>query len=320
MKLKLLSQFLQETEEKINCVIGPQLLPTGGVMTIVGGPGVGKSFIAQQTAFEIATGRRWLNLFPVNRKRVAYIELEKRSAIARGRFRQEHWHKEYPEAKDWISYCDDRLLILSTPSDSLTMEKAIQEVEAEVIIIDSFAQTVWDETDISALKQAITNIRTIAKRNHASFILIHQLIKKGVDFDRKAGIYKEAPLRLEDMKGCRHLAYEVDLTIGILAHTKGIREIAFLKSSHAPVEITAVEPIKLDWMPSTAVPFQLPDEIATMIELIDSGVREIRELQEKTKVSRPTILSKLNRLKELGIINVCHTEGKVPSFIEVIKG
>ena len=81
-------ELWESPPEFFNCFIQPGLLPTGGLMIITGEPGIGKSWLSQQSAFELAEGRRWLGLFPTNRVKTLYLELEKRSPIARERFRR----------------------------------------------------------------------------------------------------------------------------------------------------------------------------------------------------------------------------------------
>jgi hypothetical protein len=53
-----------------------KLLPIGGVMVIAAAPKIGKSAIALNAAHAIATGGRFLDIFPVQKGRAAYIQTE----------------------------------------------------------------------------------------------------------------------------------------------------------------------------------------------------------------------------------------------------
>ena len=78
--LKSIEQLWLSPRQKANCLIEPGLLPTGGILSIAGEPGVGKSWLVQQIVFEIASGRRILGLFPTKKTKVAHFEVEKRNS------------------------------------------------------------------------------------------------------------------------------------------------------------------------------------------------------------------------------------------------
>ena len=231
MPVKFMWEVWSSPKEYFNCFIGPGLLPTGGILVICGEPGIGKSFLAQQTAFELACGRRWMKLFPARESTVVFLELEKRSPISRARFRRDDWQAEYPEAMINLAYYDDDIPQLDTDIGVNKLEKIITDSNAKIIIVDSFTTTLLDETDTVNIKRAVINYRKLAKNHGISFILVQHLIKRPTTYDQKQGKWKEPPLRLNDIKGSKYLQYEVDTVLGMAVSKGREREIGFLKHS-----------------------------------------------------------------------------------------
>ena len=290
-------------KEHFNCYIGPGLLPTSGILVICGEPGIGKSFLAQQTAFELACGRRWMGLFPAKETIVVYLELEKRSPIARARFRREDWQKEYPEALVNLGYYDEDIPQLDTDFGANKLENMIKDTGAKIIIVDSFTTTILDETDTVNIKTAVVNYRKLAKTYEVSFILIQHLIKRPTTYDQKGGKWKEPPLRLNDMKGSKYLQYEVDTVLGVAISKGREREIGFLKHSFCPYQLSEAGPLYFQYRPDTTTPFLFSnDKVKDLLFYVGNGITELSDLENALGMTRPTITQLIYKLRDMGLV------------------
>ena len=305
MRIKSIEELWLSPPEDVNCVIEPGLLPTGGIMVVIGEPGIGKSFLVQQMAFEIATGRRLIGIFPCKRKKVAYFELEKRSPISRRRFKDEEWQKEYPGATYSLGFYDDTIPRLDTDKGAKLFKDAVEDFGCKVVIVDSFSVTLEDEIELSSQKRTILKYREIAKDLKLSFILIQHLVKRGIVYDPKTSQYKEPPLRLDDMRGSKYMEYEVDTVMGLVhGKSKGIRQLGFLKHSFSPIQLSEEQPLLVTFTGSKAVPFNpLDTNMPRILSVIDKeGPLKFAELESRAGISRPTFLRAKDTLISLGLV------------------
>ena len=304
----------------VNCFIQPGLLPTNGLLVIGGEPGVGKSWMAQQMAFELACGRRVLGLFPCKQTKVAYLELEKRSDISQNRFLDYEWRKLYPEAPRFLGYYDERIPSMEKDSGKDMLENLIVEFAAEVIIVDSYAVTYIEEKDAVTIKPTIMNYRDIARTQKVSFILIHHLTKRGAMFDHKSREWSEEPIRLDTLRGNKVLHYEVDTAIGLAKTKKLERELGFLKHSFSTAPFSDLSPLKFGFNPGSAQPFRLVDrDMTKILELVDSGVVEYPELQSLANISRGTLDKKVDLLCEIKLLDKIESPGRKKSYVKLPK-
>jgi len=307
-----MSEFWNQKPEVVSCLIEPAILPTSGIMVVTGEPGVGKSFLTQEMAFELACGKRLLGLFPTKAVKVACLELEKRTPIARKRFRHPGLLLEYPESKYNLGYCDEEVPQVDTEFGANMLKEALKNFEARVAIIDSYTLTLADEIELSNQKRAIRNYRAIAKELNLSFIIIQHLVKRGTVFDYKRGEFRAPPLQLDDLRGSKTLEYEVDTVVG-LVHSKirGIRELAFLKSSYSPFPLSEEAPISLCFDGSEPKPFSPSSDVVSIINKVDRNpVVFVEELEKELGKTRPTILRILERLKGFGLIDIIEGKGR----------
>lgn len=316
---KLVPLFKMPRPQPPNCLIEPGILPTGGIITVIGEPGVGKSKLVQQIAFEIANAERILGLFPAKEERVAYFEFEKRSDIAKARFWDSSWWGRYPKAPAKnLTYYDEQVLKFDNVLDVEKMTKLLEEFQTGLLIVDSFATAILDDVEISRLRLAIERCRTMVRKLRMSAILVQHIVKRGVEFNKQTGEYVSPPLRMDDMKGSKHLEYEVDSIIGVTKSRKGWRDIAILKHSHTPIQYSELEPIKFRAAFGTSEPFQCQG--AEVMRALDGyGSIDSSTLEQKLNISRPTLNNILDRLEELGLIEVIHSKGKFPSMIVPMK-
>ncbi len=320
MRVKPLEEMLSEPEESIDYIIHPGLLCSGGIMVLSGDPGVGKSFLAQQLTFEIASGKRVLRLFPCRQQRVVYVEFEVRNTLSRARFKQKSWIDAYPDAVGNIGYFDEKIIRLDSTSktNAKEFETMLINYGAQTVIVDSFAYTVWDETDLAALKTALEVFRGIAQKLGIAFIIIHHLIKRGTTYDQKESKWKEPPLKLDNLRGSKFLGYEIDTALGVVRAKVKPRSIGFLKHRFSPVPYNELEPLEFKFQAGTPVPFRCPDLLADTLENADAGITTFTDLETIMKITRPTMIKTADRLEELGLIKVIKGGGKgVGTYIEL---
>lgn len=292
-----------------NCLIEPGLLPSGGIMTVIGEPGVGKSKLVQQMCFEIANGERVLGLFPAKEGKVAYFEFEKRSDMAKARFWDDGWWARYPKAPSTnLAYYDERVLKFDNPADVVEMTRLLKDFDAKLFVVDSFATAILDDVELGRLRLAVERCREMVKEVKMSAILIQHIVKRGVEFNKQTGEYVSPPLRMDDMKGSKHLEYEVDTIMGVTKSRKGWRNIAILKHSHTPIQYSELEPIRFQACFGDPIPFKT--QAAEVMHALDSGGSiDSLTLQQQLKISRPTLNNILDRLEELGLTETIHTGG-----------
>jgi len=288
-------------------------------MTVIGEPGVGKSKFVQLISFEVANIERMLGLFPTKGGKVAYLEFEKRSDMARARFWDGAWWIRYPRAPSQnLTYYDEKVLKFDSPSDVEKMTELLKEFETTLLVVDSFATAILDDVELSRIRLAIERCRDMVRKLKMAAILVQHIVKRGVEFNKRTGEYVSPPLRMDDMKGSKHIEYEVDTIIGITKSRKGWRDVAILKHSHTPIQYSELEPIKFQTAFGTAEPFQCQG--AEVMRALDRyGSTDSPTLEQKLNISRPTLNNILDRLEELGLIEVIHSKGKLPSMIVPMK-
>ena len=318
MPVKFMREIWDSDKEHINCFVNPGLLPTGGIMLICGEPGIGKSFLGQQIAFELSCGRRLLGLFPTRQVTTIFLELEKRSPIARARFRREDWQKEYPDAALTLGYYDDDIPQLDTPAGLIKLEELLVK-NVKVIVVDSFTTTVLDESDTIHIKKAVANYRGLAKKHNISFVLIQHLVKRPTAYDPKQGKWKEPPLRLNDIRGSKYLQYEVDTAIGVAVSKSQEREVGFLKHSFCPYQLSEQPPLTFKYKPDTTHPFSFSlHKSKEMLDYLECGSASYSDLESFLQLSRPTLRGIVDTLEGIGIVRKNFSKGKNEGWVELI--
>ena len=305
MPVKSLWDMWQEEEEVVIDLIKPGLLHTGGLMVITGEPGSGKSWLVQQMAFELATGRRFLGLFPVQKSVVCIIETEKQSPVARARWMDPKWRQEYgDEAGANIGYYDDDIPNLANPSGRRIIESMIKQWQPDIFIVDSFANTTFDERELDKMKSTILNYRGLARDYEIPFAMIQHLNKRAKAFSGKQDGFVESVITMNDLRGSKYLQYEVDTVIAMTKDpsSPSVKNIGFLKHSFCPIQLQDMAPLKFKFMPHTVKPFQHDERYPEILNLMDQGMNTYSALEEALHMSRPTLRKIIAGMTELGLI------------------
>jgi hypothetical protein len=226
-----------------NTIIQPDILFKRGVIIIAGDDRPDLSLLARQTAVELATGDKWIQMFPATQRRVLYLNLRQ-------------WYSPiHYKAFDKIAGNKLGLIYLNQPSMSLHTEtgtnklaKIIQSYKPEVVVIEYLSDTV--PTILGPkLKLVMINLRKIAKQYGACFILLHELVK---------GNWKSKPVRASDLRGDYIIAYEADSIIALTADKGDVRKLHMVKVDFSPIEIST--PILLEYRPELEMPFTPSDK------------------------------------------------------------
>jgi len=299
--------------EMINCSIDPGLLPVGGLMIVTGEPGVGKSFLVQQMGFEIATGRRILNIFPTKRNKTTYFELEKMSEIARRRFKGLSWQQEYANVGNNLGYYDSHIPSLSTPLDIIKFRGLLRDYGCKVAIMDSYSVMIDDIRDLQEQKKLIVTYREIAKEEGMSFILVQHLKKRQQVFDRQTKTVDIAPLTIDDLMGFKTVVYEADTIVGLVkGKHRHTRQLIFLKHSHCPYHLDEEEPLEFIFDGKSSKPLALSEKyLSSIISITDQmGPTSFSDMEAAIEISRPTLIKYVERLLSFGLIEVEQEDGK----------
>lgn len=310
MHFKSMREILSTPEEEIKSVIQPVLLPVGGIGVITGEPGIGKSFLMQQTTFELSCGHRWLGLFPVMASRVGYLETEKRSAVSRNRFRKELWFDRFPQAKDSVFYYDEEMIELDTIIGNTKLMDMIMQKGIDLLIIDSISTIIGDETQLPTMKAVFKNLREITTMLGITIICIQHLKKRDTQFDKASGTFIEPPLRMDDLRGSKFIQYDADLIVGVVkTKREGVRELAFLKHSHSPISFDEKPPFNFMFNGGAVPPFvphgrmEHSDEVLRLLDLADAI--PVSFLMDYLGLSRPTLRDGLLKcMEDYGLIRM----------------
>ncbi len=147
------------------------LLTLEGSMLIYGAPGVMKSWLAEYTAFCIATGSEWLN-FPVTQARTLIVNFEISSDEYHWRLRDMSHIFAVPEqmmyvASPSLTYLEERGTFERFAAD-------IRPIQPKVIILDCMSACFGgDENSSREMSGFIQNITELKNEHHAAVILIH---------------------------------------------------------------------------------------------------------------------------------------------------
>lgn len=305
--MNLKSQSWEELREEVenmelHCIIEPGLLQTGGMMALTGRPGSGKSFCAQQIAYEIADGKRVFGLFPSVQSKVLYCELEARGQQPKARLVREDWQKEYKHFKENVRFITQQFS-LENPETIGKLRKEIEEMKHSLVIFDSFSVTIGDKNDEVRIQRIIQTMRELAEKLSVSFLLIIHLKKPQERFVQRDGSLLEPSITLEDLKGVYTQQYLIDTAIAIEKHkdSPGKRTISFLKHSFSPILYDEKEPLEFAYNGDSPVPFYCKE--SKILKLLDSGIYSVPKIVKTLGVGHVRQLKPyMDRLEDLGLI------------------
>ena len=233
--LKTLDELLAEADTHPRSLITPDLLPYSGRMFLYGFPGVGKSLIATQLAFEVASGLPWLGCFEVDQPgRVLYLQCELPEDKFRERVRR--MSQAYPGTpSDNFLSCTTRSLKV-TPHDQefAVLLEELQEARPVLWIIDpEYKVFIGDENQSYDMQQFYDQLDRVAESVGCAILMVSH--RRKTQFD-EAGGRRDAGF-LEIPGSQRRIAWADSIVR--LAQSRNGKQVVFEKTrySEAPVSV-----------------------------------------------------------------------------------
>ena len=165
-----------------------KLFPTGSFVVLYGPSEHGKSFVALDWAFHIATGKPWQGL-PVKQGPVVYIAAEGRGGLGQ---RITAWKATYQPASTPVYFSLQPLDILEDGPDELIGACALfapyaDEPETDLcpslVIVDTLARCMTgDENETKDMSQFVRGIDTLRQDLGATVLMVHHT---GKDLERE---------------------------------------------------------------------------------------------------------------------------------------
>jgi hypothetical protein len=150
------------------------LIPAGGLISIYGPPGSGKSFLTMDLVLAIAAGRaQWFGR-KLSRAPVAYVVLEGHGGI-KNRTRAWLAHASEPAPSNFRIYMDDLSLLNNEGAERFARLVRQELGEGAIIVFDTLSQAMpgGDENSSVDMTMAIRNAKTIGTIAGGPVILVH---------------------------------------------------------------------------------------------------------------------------------------------------
>ena len=183
LKVQSIQEILAMPEQKIEYLVQPQILSTGGTLIVYGAQESWKSWLGIELAFSIAEGHKWLGVFEVKRARVLLLQTEQSEPIYRKRLIKfsQNYNSNHPQG---ALFCvTDLTFQLDNPLGIAYLEIAIKQYTPDVVIIDNLYHVVagglGDEKNGLKVVYGIDSLRQ--KYNTAFVLLAHP--RKTVESD-----------------------------------------------------------------------------------------------------------------------------------------
>lgn len=178
MRTKSLAELLAVPREEEQYLIGPELLPKGGLMAIYGRAGTGKSWLGIDMGFSVCEGLRWVG-FPTIKSSVLIIQTEQTEPIYTERLVKytQHLNGKQPTH---LYFDNDLTLKLDGFVGLQALFQDIEERKPGIVILDCLYQmvsgSVSNQVDLNRFKDNIDKAR---QQFGTSFVILHHPRKAG---------------------------------------------------------------------------------------------------------------------------------------------
>jgi len=181
----------------------PGWLHNTGFMIVSGQPGVGKTQFCFDFSYRLATGKVILGKEISRPYKVLFFSLE--MDVPELQYIFKHQSKEFLETALW----NTNLSIVSPDWDSgmQSFEKTLQEINPDILIIDSISELATDDLKESEAREILRWIKKIRKANNVAVIAIHH--------NRKASDGNKKPRKLSDLYGSYLFAKSTDTVLSL---------------------------------------------------------------------------------------------------------
>ncbi len=189
MRTKTLQELLATPYRGADFILEPQLLAPGGTMALYGMAGTGKSWLAIELAFAIATGQPWLGIYPTRKSSVLIVQAEQVERQYQRRLAKYVAHLNGKERPENLWFDNDLGLKLDGFVGLNTLIDDIKERKPQVVILDCLYQLIAGSVSSEPeLKKFKDNIDEIRKLYNIAFILLHHPRKSYGDEGEDRGI------------------------------------------------------------------------------------------------------------------------------------
>ncbi|MFC1938289.1 AAA family ATPase [Chloroflexota bacterium] len=179
LKITSTLELLSEPEQDIDWIIEGIVTPQSRI--VVSGPTkIGKTMLALEMAYEIATGKDFLGIISTPRAaRVLFLELEVGKSPLKSRLRKLagiFGNADIPMVRS------SSFLPLNTPEGKEELERIIQETTPEVVFLDPLIKFhISDEDKASAMQTVFGYLDSLLDEYGVSFIVLQNMRKIGKD-------------------------------------------------------------------------------------------------------------------------------------------
>lgn len=167
------------------------LLPSAGVVTFAGAPGIGKSFVALSWAAAIASGTPWIDRKVSGAYNVAYILGEGWRKFGR---RVNAWEDVHGQLiPEGLRFIDGAGMGIDLADDDQVTEiiGRLQQMQAGLVVVDTFAMlaNIDSENDNAQVGRVMRSAARIMQQTGATVVIVHH-VSKGQGLVRGAAAFR----------------------------------------------------------------------------------------------------------------------------------
>jgi|TARA_Y100000310_G_scaffold318959_1_gene373643 archaellum biogenesis ATPase FlaH len=181
------TDYIEDETEEPDMIIEQGILPERGILIIGGQPKAGKSILALNLAYHLATGTQWLDFAIPKTRKTVVLQAENSYWNVRRRIRTMNNATEAPfllppPNKDTLTVSDPIALKINSLKDYLKMETIITRHSPDVLIIDPLVHFhSADENSNAEMGLVMEHFRTLANNHNLAVIIIHHSKKPGLN-------------------------------------------------------------------------------------------------------------------------------------------
>jgi len=178
--------YIDDETDEPDMIIEQGILPERGVLIVGGQPKAGKSILALNLAYHLATGTQWLDFAIPKKRKTVVLQAENSYWNLRRRIRTMNNATESPfllpsPKKDTLTVSDPISLKINNLKDYLKLEALVKRHSPDVLIIDPLVHFhSADENSNAEMGLVMEYFRTLANNHNLAVIIVHHSKKPGL--------------------------------------------------------------------------------------------------------------------------------------------